>query len=254
MSLEGSLEAARNAPDAKSSVITNTLAVPAPDAGRLPYACRRISAHKLFVSKWQSYHAAFQGPDLTNADSSVHDEQDKVALQRRIAMLEARLRDSSSTRQSNDAGTNPEGLLVMLENISLGQPASTTTFDRIVTPLYQIGRPVFLMLIPDRDSSHRIVDFALENLTWLHCAVRTHVFQQEHFRFWESIEAGSESSFESDHGWLSVYFSLLAVSSSGYSYIVDLVVSCLHDSGWISLHGPRMSSHVTPVQWACIHT
>lgn len=184
----------------------------------------------------------------------MHDEQDKVALQRRIAMLEARLRDSSSTRQSNDAGTNPEGLLVMLENISLGQPASTTTFDRIVTPLYQTGRPVFLMLIPDRDSSHLIVDFALKNLTWLHCAVRTHVFQQEHFRFWESIEAGSENAFEPDHGWLSVYFSLLAVSLSGRFYTVDLVVSCSHNSGWVSLHGPRMPSYVTPVQWACIHT
>lgn len=129
-------------------------------------------------------------------------------------MLEARLGESSSTQQSNHAGTNPEGLLVMLESLSHGKPPVLTDLSEKTTiaPLYQPGRPVFLMLIPDRTSSQQIVNFALSNLTWIHCAIRTKVFQNEHDVFWESIEKGNDTASANDHGWLSVYFSLLTVS------------------------------------------
>ncbi|KAJ5627321.1 hypothetical protein N7528_004748 [Penicillium herquei] len=130
-------------------------------------------------------------------------------------MLEARLGESSSTQQSNHAGTNPEGLLVMFESLSHGKPPAPTDLSERTTiaPLYQPGRPVFLMLIPDRTSSQQIVNFALTNLSWIHCAIRTKVFQHEHEAFWESIENGNDTASANDHGWLSIYFSLLTVGS-----------------------------------------
>lgn len=129
-------------------------------------------------------------------------------------MLEARLGESSSIQPSNHAGTNPEGLLVMLESLSHGKPPCPTYLSETtaIAPLYQPGKPVFLMLIPDRISSQQILNFALTNLTWIHCAIRTKVFQQEHDAFWESIEKDNDTGSTIDHGWLSVYFSLLTVS------------------------------------------
>ncbi|KAJ5701952.1 hypothetical protein N7488_009500 [Penicillium malachiteum] len=128
-------------------------------------------------------------------------------------MLEARLGESSSTQQSNHAGTNPEGLLVMLESLSHGRPPAPTDLSEKTTIalLYQPGRPVFLMLIPDRNSGQQIVNFALTNLSWIHCAIRTKVFQHEHDAFWESIGKGNDTASANDHGWLSIYFSLLTV-------------------------------------------
>jgi hypothetical protein len=129
-------------------------------------------------------------------------------------MLEARLGESSSTRQSSDVGANPEGLLVLLESLSHGKPPTPTYLPEQTTiaPLYQPGKPVFLMLIPDRVSSQQIVEFSLANLSWIHCAVRTKVFHREHEAFWESLERGNNHVFAHDHGWLSIYFSLLTVS------------------------------------------
>lgn len=139
-------------------------------------------------------------------------------------MLEAKLGEIHPTSQSNDAESeNPEGLLVMLESLSHGQPPSPTSLSgrSTITPLYQPGKPVFLMLIPEKHSSHQIIDFALANLTWIHCAVRAPQFQLEHLLFWEKVETGNGNGFQNDHGWLSMYFSLLAVitccSSTWYS-------------------------------------
>jgi hypothetical protein len=129
-------------------------------------------------------------------------------------MLEARLGESSSTIQSGDANSNPEGLLVMLESLSHGKSPTPTYLPEktSIAPLYQPGKPVYLLLLPDRASSQQIIEFSLENLTWIHCAVRTKIFLQEHASFWECIENGNNTATPQEHGWISIYFSLLTVS------------------------------------------
>ncbi|KAF9892291.1 hypothetical protein FE257_002068 [Aspergillus nanangensis] len=134
--------------------------------------------------------------------------QELSVLQHRLCMLEARLSEPNPGQSpSRPEPECQERLLMTLESLSYGQPS--TSPESSIDSLYQSERPLFLLLLPDKESSNRIIDWALANLTWIHCALRIPVFQQEHNAFWEAMEAGNESIYK-EHGWLSVYFSLLA--------------------------------------------
>ncbi|KAJ5088268.1 hypothetical protein N7456_011884 [Penicillium angulare] len=66
------------------------------------------------------------------------------------------------------------------------------------------------LILPCRRWSESIIDFSLIQLGWVHYAVDENAFRKEHDTFWDNlIESDRESP--TDHGWIAVYLSLLAV-------------------------------------------
>ena len=68
-----------------------------------------------------------------------------------------------------------------------------------------------LSILPTESSSRSIVRFSLSALGWIHCAVRSDIFIQEHDAFWSALDKG-DFSVLGNHCWLAVYFSVLTVS------------------------------------------
>lgn len=66
------------------------------------------------------------------------------------------------------------------------------------------------LILPTRRWSDTIVEFSLTQLGWVHCALDEAVFMKEHDLFWKSL-IGSEKDALSNHGWIAVYLSVLAV-------------------------------------------
>lgn len=104
---------------------------------------------------------------------------------------------------------SPEDLLVMLESLSHGrQPDESTS----IYSLYQPVQQLVLMLLPDRRASEALVHFALSQLSWLHCGIRTVQFWEEHELFWDTMERGNLDVLK-DHSWMAMYLGILAVGT-----------------------------------------
>ncbi|KAI0973188.1 hypothetical protein F4678DRAFT_478361 [Xylaria arbuscula] len=67
-----------------------------------------------------------------------------------------------------------------------------------------------LRSVPDKAISTRIVEFSLQMLGWIHCALRVDQFLIEHETFQNALTAGTLEVLQ-DHKWMAVYFSVLAV-------------------------------------------
>ncbi|KAK4942028.1 hypothetical protein LTR10_018209 [Elasticomyces elasticus] len=64
--------------------------------------------------------------------------------------------------------------------------------------------------LPSTRSSTLIVQFSLEKLGWIHCALRVDQFLAEHEAFQNDLEFGTLQVLE-NHGWMAIYFSVLTV-------------------------------------------
>jgi hypothetical protein len=67
------------------------------------------------------------------------------------------------------------------------------------------------LILPTRRWSEMIIDFSLVQLGWVHHAVDDTTLREEHDVFWDSL-IENEKECLTNHGWISVYLSLLAVS------------------------------------------
>lgn len=113
---------------------------------------------------------------------------------------------SQRTRQYEQKLAEFEHEQELLEDWSHGQ------LQKEKTEVKSDGRPSLdvLSILPSREESTRVVNFSLQMLGWIHCALRVDIFQQEHEQFWDRLEAQDTSVLE-NHSWLMVYFSVLAV-------------------------------------------
>lgn len=68
-----------------------------------------------------------------------------------------------------------------------------------------------LVTWPSRAQSEQIIQFSISELGWIHCAVSASQFQHEHTEMWDALERGDTTPL-GHHSWMSVYYSLLAVS------------------------------------------
>lgn len=68
-----------------------------------------------------------------------------------------------------------------------------------------------LVIWPSRAQSEHIIQYAISELGWIHCAVSASQFQHEHTEMWDALERGDTTPL-GHHSWMSVYYSLLAVS------------------------------------------
>jgi hypothetical protein len=78
-----------------------------------------------------------------------------------------------------------------------------------------------LTLLPVRRSSESIIRFSLSMLGWIHCALNAPAFLLEHDRFWSALEAHDRTVL-SNHTWIAVYMSVLAVSHAPHSELVSI--------------------------------
>jgi hypothetical protein len=78
------------------------------------------------------------------------------------------------------------------------------------------------LILPTRRWSDTIVEFSLTQLGWVHCALDEAVFMNEHNLFWKSL-IDSEKDALSNHGWIAVYLSVLAVSMEISSMQYDFI-------------------------------
>lgn len=68
-----------------------------------------------------------------------------------------------------------------------------------------------LRSVPDKQTSTRIVEYSLKMMGWVHCALRVDHFLLEHEVFHNALASGTIDVLQ-DSKWMSVYFSILAVS------------------------------------------
>jgi hypothetical protein len=148
--------------------------------------------------------------------------RERSALQAQIAELETALALSkpcahSHVSQADDlAGisTSLKDIVPAFEQFDLGiehdSVSSGNPEKDIADKLYEpVADPVFLLL-PNRDNSTKLLQFSLQTLGWLHCAVNADEFLREHEQFWEKVHLG-QSLEPKERPWLSLYFALLAV-------------------------------------------
>ena len=149
-------------------------------------------------------------PDLVN---------ENIRLRARIEQLEALVASDKanipspiSTSGVNDTPSNPqppEDIVTTFEGLHLGDPVKDwpeNSQNRSKDAPQRI-----LSLLPIRQSSLKIVRFSLATLGWVHCALNGFRFFAEHDAFWNALESNDKNAFD-NHGWMSVYFSVLAVS------------------------------------------
>ena len=136
-------------------------------------------------------------------------------LRARIEQLESLLTASNVQFPENILNDEvqaepPEDIVTTFEGLHLGGGPEDSTQE---TP----GDPVFsdniLYLLPIRESSLKIVQFSLGTLGWVHCALNAPKFLAEHDLFWNGLESNHRKGLE-NHGWITVYLSVLAVSPS----------------------------------------
>ncbi|CRG83094.1 Centromere DNA-binding protein complex CBF3 subunit B [Talaromyces islandicus] len=72
------------------------------------------------------------------------------------------------------------------------------------------------LILPTRRWSDTIVEFSLTQLGWVHCALDEATFMKEHDIFWKGL-IDNEQNALSNHGWIAVYLSVLAVGA----YFID---------------------------------
>ncbi|KAL3464901.1 hypothetical protein BJX64DRAFT_275565 [Aspergillus heterothallicus] len=140
-------------------------------------------------------------------------DQERLLVQDRLSLMENYAADPL-LRASHGPQDSPEDLLVILESLSHGRVPAEKQLNE-PPGVYHLYRPVqqlVLMLLPDRRASEALVRFALSQLSWLHCGVRTVQFWEEHQLFWEMMERGDLDLLK-DHSWMALYLGLLAAAS-----------------------------------------
>ncbi|KAL2783946.1 hypothetical protein BJX66DRAFT_349014 [Aspergillus keveii] len=135
-------------------------------------------------------------------------DKERMLVQDRVSLMESHAADPLP-RMSRGPQDSPEDLLVILESLSHGRDSAEKLTG--LYHLYQPIQPVVLMLLPDRGASDTLVRFALSELSWLHCGVRTGQFWEEHQLFWEMMERGHADLLK-DHGWMALYLGILAAA------------------------------------------
>ncbi|KAH8710148.1 hypothetical protein GQ44DRAFT_776729 [Phaeosphaeriaceae sp. PMI808] len=101
----------------------------------------------------------------------------------------------------------------------------------IADRLYEPTTDPISVLLPRQNASFQIVEFSLKTLGWLHCAVDSDKFLEEHDQFWQSVQFGVRLERER-RPWLTLYLSLLAVGilyldPDDFPDIADLPQICL---------------------------
>jgi hypothetical protein len=74
-----------------------------------------------------------------------------------------------------------------------------------------------LRSVPEKTTSTRIVEFSLQMLGWIHCALRADRFLVEHEAFQNALLDGTLEVLQ-DHKWMAIYFSVLAVRPADKYY------------------------------------
>lgn len=93
------------------------------------------------------------------------------------------------------------GLFKHEELGELGNPSSEKGLHFLVETLRSV---------PEKTTSTRIVEFSLQMLGWIHCALRADRFLVEHEAFQNALLDGTLEVLQ-DHKWMAIYFSVLAV-------------------------------------------
>lgn len=99
-----------------------------------------------------------------------------------------------------------------------------------------------LRSVPDKQTSTRIVEYSLQMLGWVHCALRVDHFLIEHEAFQNALIASTLEVLQ-DHKWMSVYFSVLAVSSTfrhSALFLFDVFVRWVYSSWAMRMPCPSM--------------
>ncbi|KAF7177665.1 hypothetical protein CNMCM7691_006026 [Aspergillus felis] len=100
-----------------------------------------------------------------------------------------------------------------------------------------------LRSVPDKSTSTRIVEFSLQILGWIHCALRADQFLTEHEAFQNALMAGTLEVLQ-DHKWMAIYFSVLAV---GIFFMSDEDTSSLN----LPLVEPSPYPFLVSYHWYC---
>jgi hypothetical protein len=185
------------------------------------HECKRPIAR---VRGQLTVYAATETEDVDYADDEQIREllRQRAALQAQVAELEtalalskpcAHIHASTSTDYS-EAPASLEDLVPAFEQFDIGLKSDSvthsTTAKEIADQLYEPITDPISLLLPRRKASHQIVNFSLQTLGWLHCAVDSDAFLRAHEDFWESAHLNISLGRE-QRPWMSIYFALLAV-------------------------------------------
>jgi hypothetical protein len=162
------------------------------------------------------YSAVDPVPDL---DSIRQDQllDENLGLRAHIKHLETLLTEkepsistiSSRTSKTFQSSQPPEDIVTTFEGLHLGVQADETPQGSNINSVISHGD--IISLLPIRESSLKLVRFSLGTLGWVHCALNAPRFLAEHDAFWSSLELNDIKVLD-NHGWMSVYLSVLAVS------------------------------------------
>ncbi|KAF3005254.1 hypothetical protein E8E14_005342 [Neopestalotiopsis sp. 37M] len=112
----------------------------------------------------------------------------------------------------HEATTNThEALESTLDSIQYASPVARARVD---------SSHDHISIWPTRYQSYYIIQFAISELGWIHCAVSASEFMSEHETMWNAVQKG-DTSLLNHHSWMSVYYSLLATGA----YYMDEAVA-----------------------------
>lgn len=144
-----------------------------------------------------------------NISLKIRIRQLELALSRpELVKLETELPSATTTQQQQDSHSS-ESILsdfqahvfgLSIDSSAQGPVNHNPSWDSQVK-----------LILPTRRWSDTIVEFSLTQLGWVHCALDEAAFIKEHNLFWKSL-IESEKDALSNHGWIAVYLSVLAVS------------------------------------------
>lgn len=144
------------------------------------------------------------------------------ALHAQIAELETALALSkpcahsrtSASIDNNQPSASLEDLVPAFEQfdvgLRIGSARQTVSERDIADRLYEPATDPMSLLLPEQDTSLRLVTFSLQTLGWLHCAMDSEKFLTEHAEFWQDAQFSVAPSRER-RPWLALYFAVLAV-------------------------------------------
>lgn len=138
--------------------------------------------------------------------------QDEVRRSAQIRQSKIETENARTTELQEDTTQRQEleTLQSAFEDINLGIRAhSGTPNESFLSPRPQLSQQMWLL--PSQNTSLKIVRFALNELGWIHCALRASVFWQEHETFWTSLQVYNFDAL-TQHSWMATYFAVLAVS------------------------------------------
>lgn len=143
--------------------------------------------------------------------------RDPDLLQQRVAALEQQLAQYRAVPDHQQSHEEPhvqispyDELGSSLEQLNLGLDdggLASGLRTEMLEPLLQLAAEPRL---PSRATSTQIVNFALNHLGWIHCAVRADVFLSEHESFWDSLEAG-QAIVPAQRSFTAIYCATLCV-------------------------------------------